>query len=61
MTKSDGGDGVFMKCRRDNCTGGYCAAFGVGLLIATLCPPKLILILVAAALVLTGVSLVKKL
>jgi hypothetical protein len=51
-----------MKCRRDRCcTGGYCAAFGIGLLIATLCPPKLILVLVAAALVLTGVSLVKKL
>lgn len=42
------------------CNNGLCfAAFGAGLLIATLCPAQLILVLVAAALVLLGVSLVK--
>lgn len=34
-------------------------AFGAGLLLATVCPPQIILILAAVALVLTGVSLVK--
>ena len=48
-----------MRNRRCCGAGSYCAAFGAGLLVATLCPPKLILIFVAAALVPTGVSLVK--
>ena len=50
-------DGVFM--RRCN-SGGLCfAAFGAGLLVASLCPAQLILVLAAAALVLLGVSLVR--
>ena len=42
--------------KRKCSTGLYCAAFGVGLLAATICPPQLMLVLVAAALVLVGCS-----
>lgn len=41
---------------RYNSLGGYCAAFGVGLLIATIFPPVVVLVCAAAALVLLGVS-----
>ncbi len=39
--------------------GGCCAAFGMGLLVATVCPPELILVFAAAALVLFGCSRVR--
>ena len=46
--------------RRKQCgKGGYSAAFGVGLLVALLLPTRGVLILVAAALVLTCVSLLR--
>ncbi len=45
--------------RRKCCQGGYYAAFGTGLLVALLFPTRLILILAAAALVLTGISLLR--
>lgn len=45
--------------RRNGCAGGYCAAFGAGVLLAILFPTRLILILAAAALVLTGISLIR--
>ena len=48
------------RVRRKRCgKGGYSAAFGVGLLVALLLPARFILILVAAALVLTGISLLR--
>lgn len=47
-----------MRAHRTN-AGGYFAAFGIGVLVATLCPVRLILILAAAALVLTGISLIR--
>ncbi len=34
--------------------GSCCAAFGAGLLVATLCPSKLLLFILAAALVVLG-------
>lgn len=40
--------------KRGSGTGVLFAAFGAGLLTATLCPPKLMLIVVAAALVVMG-------
>ncbi|MBR2406573.1 MAG: hypothetical protein IKB04_06010 [Clostridia bacterium] len=43
--------------QRKCCKGGYYAAFGAGLLVALLFPTRFILILAAAALVLTGISL----
>lgn len=42
--------------KHKSCTGIYCAAFGVGLLAAIVCPPRLMLVLVAAALVVVGLS-----
>ena len=47
-----------MRCR--NNPGLTFAAFGAGLLTATLCPLKLMLVIVAAALVLLGLALVRK-
>ena len=40
--------------KRKCSTGLFCAAFGVGLLAATICPPQLMLVVVAAALVVVG-------
>ncbi|NLN81075.1 MAG: hypothetical protein GX136_00785 [Clostridiales bacterium] len=45
--------------RRYNFTGWIFAAFGLGLLLATVCPAQLILILAAVSLVFMGFSLVK--
>ena len=45
--------------RRNNCTGGYFAAFGLGMLAALLFPVRFILIVAAVALVLAGLSLVR--
>ncbi|HOB35886.1 MAG TPA: hypothetical protein PKX71_00280 [Candidatus Avimonas sp.] len=45
------------RCK--NCGGLVFAAFGAGLLLATICPVQLILVLAAAALVLTGFCLVR--
>ena len=45
--------------RRGNNPGLYFAAFGAGLLTATLCPLKLMLVIAAAALVLMGLALVR--
>ena len=39
---------------------GFAAAFGAGMLIAMVCPPKLMLVLAAAALVVMGCSKLKK-
>ena len=39
-----------------NDLGGYCAAFGVGLLIATVFPRVVVLVCAAVALVLLGIS-----
>ncbi|MBQ6706867.1 MAG: hypothetical protein IJN07_05120 [Clostridia bacterium] len=41
-------------------TGAGCAAFGAGLLIATICPTKFVLVLVAIALIAAGCSCAKK-
>lgn len=46
--------------RRRNHVGGCCAAFGIGLLLATILPSKMILILAAIALVCLGCSQVMK-
>ena len=43
--------------RRGCCRGGYYAAFGAGMLAALLFPTRFILVLAAAALVLTGIAL----
>ncbi len=45
--------------RRNNCTGGYFAAFGIGVLVALILPARFILIVAAVALVLAGISLVR--
>ncbi|HHV51818.1 MAG TPA: hypothetical protein GXX54_09030 [Clostridiales bacterium] len=45
--------------KRCNFGGLIFASFGVGLLLATICPAQLVLVLAAAALVLTGFCLVK--
>ncbi len=45
--------------RRNNCTGGYFAAFGFGMLAALVFPVRFILIVAAVALVLAGLSLVR--
>jgi len=52
-------DGGWRIVKRRCGTGFLCAAFGVGLLAATLCPPQLMLVLVAAALVILGCSRAK--
>lgn len=41
-------------------TGVTCAAFGAGLLTATILPTKFVLVLVAVALIITGCSCAKK-
>lgn len=46
--------------RRSCKAGAVCAAFGIGLLSATVLPSKCVLVLVALALVLTGCSCAKK-
>lgn len=48
-----------MRRKQGCCKGGYYAAFGAGLLVALLFPTRFILILAAAALVLTGISLLR--
>ena len=48
--------GMTFVMKRRCGTGFLCAAFGVGLLAATVCPPQLMLVLVAAALVVVGCS-----
>ncbi len=48
-----------MRRKKGCCKGGYYAAFGAGLLVALLFPTRFILILAAAALVLTGISLLR--
>lgn len=48
-----------MKRGRPNKLGGCCAAFGAGVLIAMLFPPKWILIFAAVWLVLLGTSCVR--
>lgn len=48
--------GMMLVMKRRCGTGFLCAAFGVGLLAATICPPQLMLVLVAAALVVVGCS-----
>ena len=48
-----------MRKRGGTGAGGCCAAFGVGLLVATVFPPEFILIFAAAALVLLGCSRVR--
>ncbi|MDD2361348.1 MAG: hypothetical protein PHH84_00080 [Oscillospiraceae bacterium] len=45
--------------RRCNCAGFVFAAFGAGLLLATICPVQFILILAAVALIFMGFCLVK--
>lgn len=45
--------------RRNNCVGGYFAAFGFGVLVALLFPVRFILVVAAVALVLAGLSLVR--
>lgn len=46
--------------RSNGKTGSCCAAFGAGLLIATICPTKFVLVLVAVALIVAGCSCAKK-
>ena len=53
------GGGVFMRRHKDQ-TGCGAAAFGAGLLVATLLPYKLILIVVAAMLILAGTAACNK-
>ncbi len=48
-----------MRGKKWYAAGGYCAAFGAGLLIATVFPPECILIFAAAALVFLGCSRVR--
>lgn len=48
-----------MRCHKES-SGCGVAAFGAGLLVATLFPQKLILIVVAAILVLAGANACKK-
>ncbi len=45
--------------RRNDCNGGYFAAFGAGVLVAILCPVRFILIVAAVSLVLTGIALIR--
>lgn len=45
--------------RRNSCTGGYFAAFGVGILVSLILPARFVLIVAAVALVLAGLSLVR--
>ncbi len=45
--------------RRKSGIGSCAAAFGAGLLVAMICPPKLMLVLAAAALVVMGCSRLK--
>ncbi len=45
--------------RRSSCTGGYFAAFGLGVLVALIFPVRFILVVAAVALVLAGLSLVR--
>lgn len=47
-------------CRRKSNVGGYCAAFGAGLLVASIFPSDAILFLLAGALVLLGLVSVKR-
>lgn len=48
-----------MKRHGGSCAGIGCAAFGAGMLAATIFPPEWMLILAAAALVLVGCTRVK--
>jgi hypothetical protein len=42
--------------KKRSCTGAVCAAFGTGLLTATILPTKFVLVLVAVALIVAGCS-----
>ncbi|MBQ3133458.1 MAG: hypothetical protein IJC17_04185 [Clostridia bacterium] len=44
-------------CHRSSCWGGYFAAFGIGLLVANIFPHKLLLFILAAALILLGFAI----
>jgi len=58
ISRNGGDDGLKSRCQ--SCAGCGAAAFGAGLLVATLFPIKLILIVVAAILMLAGFSACKK-
>ena len=53
-TMSDETEATAVKKR--SCTGAVCAAFGTGLLTATILPTKFVLVLVAVALIVAGCS-----
>ena len=44
---------------RKSCWGGYLAAFGIGLLVANIVPSKLLLFILAVALILLGLTVNK--
>ncbi len=54
------GRGRRRGCRRDGGSSGGFVAFGLGLLACTVCPTKLVVILLGIALVLCGVSCGKR-
>lgn len=45
--------------RYQSTCGGYLAAFGAGMLVAVLCPGRLLLVLTAVVLVIAGIALIR--